>query len=93
MTLDHKWDVKNGFAFVLQFFSFISDYLGGVLDLTFTKKISNQLGIFIGSLVAFLKNLNFTDDAKFLRHCRNPSNYTLSKKLLDKVCIGSPFKF
>ena len=30
MALYHKWDVKNGFAFVLQFFSLISDVLGGV---------------------------------------------------------------
>jgi len=30
MALYHKWDVKNGFAFVLQFFSLISDGLSGV---------------------------------------------------------------
>ena len=30
MALFHKWDVKNGFAFVLHFFSLISDGLGGV---------------------------------------------------------------
>ena len=30
MDLYHKWDVKNGFAYVLQFFSLISDGLGGV---------------------------------------------------------------
>ena len=30
MTLYHKWDVKNGFAYVLTFFSLISDSLGGV---------------------------------------------------------------
>jgi hypothetical protein len=30
MALYHKWDVKNAFAFVLQFFSLISDGLGGV---------------------------------------------------------------
>jgi hypothetical protein len=30
MALYHKWDVKNGFAYVLQFFSLISDCLGGV---------------------------------------------------------------
>jgi hypothetical protein len=30
MALYHKWDVKNGFAYVLQFFSLISDSLGGV---------------------------------------------------------------
>ena len=30
MALYHKWDVKNGFAYVLQFFSLISDSLGSV---------------------------------------------------------------
>jgi hypothetical protein len=30
MALYHKWDVKNDFAYVLQFFSLISDGLGGV---------------------------------------------------------------
>ena len=30
MALYHKWDVKNDFAYVLQFFSLISDILGGV---------------------------------------------------------------
>ena len=30
MVLYHKWDVKNDFAYVLQFFSLISDSLGSV---------------------------------------------------------------
>jgi hypothetical protein len=30
MALYHKWDVKNGFAYVLQFFPLIFDGLGGV---------------------------------------------------------------
>ena len=30
MALYHKWDVKNGFAYVLKFFSLISYGLGGV---------------------------------------------------------------
>ena len=30
MALYHKWDVKNDFAYALQFFSLISDSLGGV---------------------------------------------------------------
>ena len=32
MALYHKWNVKNDFAFVLQFFSFISDGLGSVIQ-------------------------------------------------------------
>ena len=31
MALYHKWDVKNDFAYVLQFFSLISDSLGSVI--------------------------------------------------------------
>ncbi len=38
MALYHKWDVKNDFAYVLQFFSLISDGLGGVKQLTFWSK-------------------------------------------------------
>ena len=34
MTLYHKWDVKNGFAYVLKVFSLISDGLGGVPHIT-----------------------------------------------------------
>ena len=30
MALYHKWDVKNDFAYVLQFFSLITDGIGGV---------------------------------------------------------------
>ena len=32
MALYHKWDVKNDFAYVIQFFSLISDGLGSVHD-------------------------------------------------------------
>ena len=31
MALYHKWDIKNGFAYAIQFFSLISDSLGSVL--------------------------------------------------------------
>mgnify|MGYP001192777463 FL=1 len=31
MALHHKWNVTNGFAYVLQFFSLISDSLDGVI--------------------------------------------------------------
>ena len=34
MGLYHNWDVKNGFAYVLQFFSLISDCLGGVTQVS-----------------------------------------------------------
>jgi hypothetical protein len=32
MALYHKWGVKTGFAFALQFFMFFSDSLGGVTN-------------------------------------------------------------
>ena len=43
MALYHKWDVKNGFAHVLTFFSLISDGLGGVSQ--FLK--SGQLNVHV----------------------------------------------
>ena len=46
MASYHKWDVKNGFAYVLQFFSLISDGLGGVplknLSFDSTKLVDNH---------------------------------------------------
>ena len=41
MALCHKWDVKNGFTYVLQFFSLISDGLGGMIT-TVTKSLRLQ---------------------------------------------------
>ena len=38
MALCYKWDVKNDFAFALQFFSHISDGLGGVVHETLNFK-------------------------------------------------------
>ena len=42
MALYHKWDVKNDFAYVLQFFSLISDGLGGVISVS-AKSIFLQI--------------------------------------------------
>ena len=43
MALYHKWDVKNGFAYVFTFFSLISDGLGSVGNKwsEFTRQIFN----------------------------------------------------
>ena len=38
MALYHKWDVKHDFAYLLQFFSLISDCLGSVWGLVSPKK-------------------------------------------------------
>ena len=35
MALCHRWYVKNGFAYVLKFFSLISDGLGGVSNILY----------------------------------------------------------
>ena len=39
MASYHKWDVKNDFAYVLQFFSLISNGLGGVACITLKIKL------------------------------------------------------
>ena len=41
MASYHKWDVKNGFPFVLQIFSVISDSLGGVYESLKLQRILN----------------------------------------------------
>ena len=41
MALYHKWDVKNDFAYVLQFFSLISDGLDGVSRTWYLPKAIN----------------------------------------------------
>ena len=40
MALYHEWDVKNGYAYVLTFFSLISDGLGGVSSDSPSLKLS-----------------------------------------------------
>ena len=42
MALYHKWDFKNGFPYVLQFFSLISDSLGGVFSSDGTNVYLNK---------------------------------------------------
>ena len=42
MALYHKWDVKNDFTAVLQFFSLISDGLGGVCDVLGSSPVHAQ---------------------------------------------------
>ena len=39
MALYHKWDVKNLFPYMLQFFSHISDGLGGVQGVKMPEKL------------------------------------------------------
>ena len=57
MALYHKWNVKNDFAFLLQFFSLISDGIVGVpLDaiLSKCKSVQYHKGLVAwGSLVSF----------------------------------------
>ena len=47
MALYHKWDVKNDFAYVLQFFSLISDVLGSVLQRTYMQYIFDISDVFL----------------------------------------------
>ena len=41
MVLYHKWDVKNDFAYVLQFFLLISDSLGSVTYNSLISSLNN----------------------------------------------------
>ena len=43
MALYHKWDVKNDFAYVLQFFSLISDSLGSVCNNDSLNSLNQKL--------------------------------------------------
>ena len=52
MALYHKWDVKNDFAYVLQFFSLISDGLGGVSEALHIVIFEN----FVKSITSYLRN-------------------------------------
>ena len=54
MALYHKWYVKNGFAYVLQFFSLISDGLGGVWPVVFACQLSISVGLQMSPLVLFV---------------------------------------
>ena len=49
MALYHNWDVKNGFAYVLTFFSLISDGLGGVCTVKFLGETEQYLHSFFGT--------------------------------------------
>ena len=42
MAFYHKWDFKNGFPYVLQFLSLISDSLGGVFSSDGTNVYLNK---------------------------------------------------
>ena len=45
MALYHKWDVKNDFSYVLQFFSLISDGLSGVIQVYASKEVGGVFQI------------------------------------------------
>ena len=48
MALYYKWDVKNDFAYVLQFLSLISDGLGCVhIADKFCQKLENNKNLFL----------------------------------------------
>ena len=52
MAFCHKWDVKNDFAYMLQFFSLISDGLGSV------SVPSKEVG-YLKKILVSSENLNF----------------------------------
>ena len=57
MALYHKWDVKNGFTYVLQFFPLIFDGLGGVLGTYTTYSPFSSFSMFAGLLLTRLADL------------------------------------
>ena len=64
MALYHKWNVENGFAYVLQFFSLISDGLGGVHHLAAFRPTTENyittrsISTVIGKKVILIKSCN-----------------------------------
>ena len=74
-ALYHKWDVKNGFTYVLQFFSIISDGLGGVIlpsniDKTLTTRTGSRFQLTLELEVEYLILISFLELAFFFRHAR-----------------------
>ena len=62
-ALYHRWDVKNRFAYVLQFFFLISDGLGGVSVLVrvLTQVKVKVCAAFINALKVFCKKYIFSN--------------------------------
>ena len=56
MALYHKWDVKNDFAYVLQFFSLISDSLGSVNERFAIFQAVAEKRAALASVAKFLRN-------------------------------------
>ena len=81
MALYHKWDVKNGFAFVLQFFSLISDGLGGVKH--FIRKHFQLTPLMIA---AYDGDLNFFQQAR--KKTFDP-NQTLKKSVTSPIHLAA----
>ena len=65
MALNHKWNVKNDFAYELQFFSLISDGLGNVNK--FVKV--TQINYVSRNQLQYTANLNFGLMGKKAKHC------------------------
>ena len=55
MALYHKWDVKNGFTYVLKFFSLISDGLGGVSMHYFLRNTKFEKILVLTNKLLYLK--------------------------------------
>ena len=82
MALNHKWNVKNDFAYVLQFFSLICESLGSVNWLEMTR---NNLGMYF---------LNFCKH-KYAGCNLKKNSLTLEKKMkmvLEKNSVSSAIR-
>ena len=78
MAIHHKWDVKNGFAYVLTFFSLISDGLGSVHSYTGHTYLRISISISVT-----LDKMLFTPNSLL-------SEVTLTSKSMHRlyICLG-----
>ena len=80
MAMCHKWDVKNDLAYVLQFFSLISDGLGGV-------GASNENYLFSQFGASILPEVTPTDVATPFLVCKAPLSQNQDQKVKYKFCV------
>ena len=89
MALFHKWGVKTGFTFALQFFMLISDGLGGVNFMNFF-----QNPIHTGFAMANPQDFNATAPSRFISMqnfhafllCSSQPSRTMQQRLKTSQC-------
>ena len=77
MTFCHKWDAKNDFAYVLQFFSLISDGLGSVC---WYDRLIEQVSD-VPSIILF------SPSSKSLKVYFQSYTYNMQQGLMDSISV------